>query len=164
MAVCHRTKANDYKQLNPMKHECVSGLGNFWKSRVRVRRDSAIKKLLKIFYFYFPYIFTIKILLKNTLLSLIHKTKKEEGKIGLFYPLRWEFRLFRLFRSPADTDRYGWYGLILAKSARFGANRAESARIRKKKKKKSQTWHQREGNRVGLGCGCGCGTRKFLKK
>ena len=30
-----------------------AGLGNFWKSRVRVRRDSAIKKLLKIFLFIF---------------------------------------------------------------------------------------------------------------
>ena len=89
---------------------------------------------------------------------MIHKTKKEEGKIGPFYPLRWEFRLFRPFQSPADTDWYGWYGPILAESARFGANqsriganRAESVRIRKKKK--AQTWHQREGNRVGLGCG-----------
>ena len=30
-----------------------AGLGNFWKRWVRVRRDSAIKKLLKIFLFIF---------------------------------------------------------------------------------------------------------------
>ena len=57
-----------------------AGLGNFWKSRVRVRQDSAIKKLLKIFlfifYLYFLYIFTIKIFLKNTLLCLDSQNKK----------------------------------------------------------------------------------------
>ena len=43
-----------------MKHGCDSGagagLGNFGKSRVRVRWGAAIKKLLKIFYLYFLYI------------------------------------------------------------------------------------------------------------
>ena len=38
-----------------------AGLGNFWKSRVRVRQDSAIKKLLKNI---FIYIFYILLLLK----------------------------------------------------------------------------------------------------
>ena len=48
-----------------MKYGCVSGLGcgcgcgtwQFWKSRVWVRRDSAIKKLLKIFLFIFSIYF-----------------------------------------------------------------------------------------------------------
>ena len=40
-------------------------LGNFWKSRVRVRQ---LKNYLKYFYLYFLYIFTIKIFLKSTLL------------------------------------------------------------------------------------------------
>ena len=134
-----------------------------------VRRDSAIKKLLKIFLFIFSIYFTIKILLKNTLLSLIHKTKKEEGKISPFYPLGWEFRLFQPdsgpisacfghfgpfgpFWSPVDTD---WYGPILVESTPFsanrsqiGANRAELAQIQKKKKK-TQMWHQRASNHVG---------------
>ena len=79
-------------------------------TRVRVRvRDS------EIFYIYienifFLYIFTIKILLKNTLLSLIHKTKKEEGKKHSkmrisAVPARFKanFGLFWPFRSPADT-------------------------------------------------------------
>ena len=34
-----------------------AGLGNFWKRWVRVRRDSAIKKLLKIFLFIFSIYF-----------------------------------------------------------------------------------------------------------
>ena len=34
-----------------------AGLGNFFKSRVRVWRDSAIKKLLKIFLFIFSIYF-----------------------------------------------------------------------------------------------------------
>ena len=32
--------------------------------------------------------------------------------------------MFRPYRSPADIDRYGRYGPILAESARFGANRS----------------------------------------
>ena len=42
-----------------------AGLGNFWKSRVRVRRDSAIKKLLKIFLFIFSIYFYYKNILKK---------------------------------------------------------------------------------------------------
>ena len=101
---------------------------------------------------------------------MIHKTKKEEGKIGPFYPLRWKFRqfqpdsrpisayfghfgLFGPFWSPFDTDQYG---PILVESAPFsanqsqiGANWAELAQIQKKKKK-TQTRHQRAGNCVEL--------------
>ena len=56
-----------------------AGLGNFWKSRVRVQRGAAIK-----FFFFIIYIFYIFLLLKYSLkthyMSLVHKTKKEEGK------------------------------------------------------------------------------------
>ena len=54
------------------------GLGNFWKSWMRVRRGvgCGAKKLLKIFYLYFLYIFTIKIFLKNTLLCLDLQNKE----------------------------------------------------------------------------------------
>ena len=57
---------------------------------------------------YFLYIFTIKILLKNTLLSLIHKTKKKEGKKHSemrisTVPARFKAD-FGLFRSLANID------------------------------------------------------------
>ena len=130
-----------------------AGLGNFWKSRVRVRQDSAIKKLLKIFlfifYLYFLYIFTIKIFLKNTLLCLDSQNKERRrqethyyaSKVGISTVLarfKADFGLFRPFRLPADTTWYGWYGPILAESTRFGANRAELVRIQERK---TQTRH-----------------------
>ena len=43
---------------------------------VQVRQGATIKKLLKIFLFYFLYIFTIKIFLKNTLLCLDSQNKE----------------------------------------------------------------------------------------
>ena len=43
-----------------------------------MRRGVAIKKLLKYFYLYFLYIFTIKILLKNTLLCLDSQNKERK--------------------------------------------------------------------------------------
>ena len=66
------------------------------------------------------------------------------------------FGLFRPYRPPANTTRYGRYGPILAESARFGSNRSrfgtnqaaltqieprrrESEKKKKKKKKKTQT-------------------------
>ena len=83
---------------------------------------------------------------------------------GRFRPF---FGLFRPYRPPADTTRYGQYSPILAESARFdvnrsrfGTNRAASARIEpsrceseKKKKKKNADAVRRAGNRVGRGCG-----------
>ena len=138
-----------------------AGLGNFWKSRVRVRQDSAIKKLLKIFlfifYLYFLYIFTIKIFLKNTLLCLDSQNKErrrqethyyasEVGILATSARFKADFGLFsrfNLFRTPADMTQYGRYGPILTESAQFGpnlsrvsANQAKSARIWGKKKKK----------------------------
>ena len=89
-----------------------------------------------------------------------------KADFGRFRPF---FGLFRPYRPPADTTRYGRYGPILAESAqfsanrsRFGTNRAASARIephrressrvganlRKKKKKKNVDAVRRAGNRV----------------
>ena len=70
-----------------------------------------------------------------------------KADFGIFRPFS---SLSRLYRPPADTTRYGRYGCILAKSARFGAdwsrfgtNWAASARIelsrRKSEKKKKKT-------------------------
>ena len=117
-----------------MKHECISGLEcgtqQFLKSRVRVRWDSAIKKLLKIFLF----IFSIKIFLKNTLLYLDSQNKErrrqetqnkkektkevtntlnkiKEGQFRMFgphsKPISACFGLFWPFWSRADTTRFG---------------------------------------------------------
>ena len=106
-----------------------------------------LKNYYKYFYLYFLYIFTIKILLKNTLLSLIHKKNKEEGKKHITMPLRWEFRLFQPNSRPISTCFYrfgrwptqpdsGWISLVRRKSK---PNRCKSSRVgtnlRKKKKK-----------------------------
>ena len=100
-----------------------------------MRRDSAIKKLLKIFLFNFLYIFTIKIFLKNTLLCLDSK-KKKKRQVSAFPAI---FKAdFGRFRPVSAASRYG---PILAESTRFGVNRSgfgtnrvESARNREKKK------------------------------
>ena len=98
---------------------------------MRVRRDLAIKKLLKIFLFNFLYIFTIKIFLKNTLLCLDSPKKERRRQVSAFPAI---FKAdFGRFRPVSAAGRYGRYGLILAESAQFGAN------PRKKKKKKTQT-------------------------
>ena len=78
--------------------------------------------------------------------------------------LKADFGLFRQYRPPADTCRYGRYGPILAESTRFGANRsrfgtnrAESARIREKKKTQTRSdvraTASDAASRVGRGCG-----------
>ena len=124
-----------------------------------MRRDSAIKNLLKIFLFiFYIYIFTIKIFLKNTLLCFDLQNKERRRQETHYYaskvrisdfPARFKadfglFWLYRPYRSSADTTRYCRYGPILAESARFGANRAASAQIEsswseseKKNKKKN---------------------------
>ena len=51
-----------------------------------------LKNYLKYFYLYFLYIFTIKILLKNTLLCLDSQNKERRRQET---PLRSEFRWFR---------------------------------------------------------------------
>ena len=82
------------------------------------------------------------------------------GCLGL---IRRRFRLFRhdsrpisAIRWPANTTQFGWYGLILTKSAWFGANRswvsanrAGPAWIQGKKKKKAQTRHWWVGSHIG---------------
>ena len=62
-----------------MKHGCVSGFKCGCETRQFLKKlgvGAAIKKLLKIFYLYFLYIFTIKIFLKNTLLCLDSQNKE----------------------------------------------------------------------------------------
>ena len=121
-----------------------------------MRRDSAIKKLLKIFLFNFLYIFTIKIFLKNTLLCLDSPKKKKKKKRRQVSAFPAIFKAdFGRFRPVSAAGRYG---PILAESTRFGVNRsgfgtnrAESARNREKKKKKKKNTadaDQRPGNRV----------------
>ena len=154
-----------------------AGFGNFWKRWVRVRRDSTIKKLLKIFLFifsFFLYIFTIKIFLKNTLLCLDSKKKrKKKASFGFSNHIQGRFRPFRPF--PASFGRIGCRPIRpdMANTARFWPNQPGSARIeansvriephwhessrvganprKKKKKKVDADW--RVGNRVGRGCG-----------
>ena len=145
-------------------------LDNFWKRWVRVRRDSAIKKLLKIFLFNFLYIFTIKIFLKNTLLCLdSQKKKKEEGKFRLFRPysrpisaVSGKFRPFpacfgrRSIRPDmADTARF-WPNQpgstrIVADSAWIEPHQRELSRVgaNLRKKKKNANANRRAGNHVG---------------
>ena len=120
-----------------------AGLSNFWKNRVQVWRDLAIKKLLKIF-------------LKNTLLCLDSQNKERRRQETHFYASevgisavlargKADFGLFRPFWSPADTTQYGRYGPVRRE---LKPNRRESSQVntnlRKKKKKSSDV-----GNRVG---------------
>ena len=49
-----------------------------------MRRNSAIKKLLKIFLFNFLYIFTITIFLKNTILCLDSQKKERRRQVSAF--------------------------------------------------------------------------------
>ena len=77
---------------------------------------------------------------------MIHQKKKKNkasfGFFGRFRNVLAVSGLFRPYWPAADTTRYGRYGPILAESARFGMNRAASARIKpsqresEKKKKK----------------------------
>ena len=154
-------------------------LDNFWKRWVRVRRDSAIKKLLKIFLFNFLYIFTIKIFLKNTLLCLdSQKKKKKKASFGFSGHIQGQFRpfpaSFSRFRHVLAASRYDpiWPNQpgstrIEADSARIephrhessriSANWAESARIWEKKKKTQTLTDARAttldaASHVGRGC------------
>ena len=74
--------------------------------------------------------------------------------------------LFRPYRPPANTTRYGRYGPILVESARFDANRSRFGtnqaalaqieprrRESEKKKKKNTDADRRAGNCVGRRCG-----------
>ena len=144
-----------------------------FRTRVRVRRGAAIKKLLKIFLFIFSIYFTIKIFLKNTLLwpwftkqrkkkarnskqnTHTHtKKKKTHKKSNKYSELNQEMidlgclgliqSRFRLFRHDS---RPFW---LLVDMIQFWPNRPSLARIpKKKKKKKPQMQHQRSGSSVG---------------
>ena len=91
---------------------------------------------------------------------MIHQKKRKNkasfGFFGRFRNVLAVSSLFRPYWPAADTTRYGRYGPILAESARFGMNRAASARIKpsqresEKKKKKNADADQRTGNRIGL--------------
>ena len=91
-----------------------------------MRRDSAIKKLLKYFYLYFLYIFTIKIFLKNTYYALIHKKRKKNASFGFSSRIQGRFRPFpacfgRIGRRPIRPD--------MVNTARFWPNQSDSMRI-----------------------------------
>ena len=131
----------------------------FWKNRVQVQRDLAIKKLLKIF-------------LKNILLCLDSQNKERRRQETHFYASevgisavlargKVDFGLFWPFRSPADTTRYGQYGLVQRESKpNWHESSQVSTNLRKKKKKKLKrgidawaTASDAVSSRVGLGCG-----------
>ena len=142
-----------------------AGLGNFWKSRVRVRQDSAIKKLLKIFlfifYLYFLYIFTIKIFLKNTLLCLDSQNKERRRQETHYYASEVGISTV-LARFKADFGCFGRRPIRpdMADTAQFGRinsvqreSKPSQRESEREKKKKAQTRHRLAGNRVELGCG-----------
>ena len=123
-----------------------AGLGNFWKRWVRVRRDSAIKKLLKIFLFIFSIYFYIKIFLKNTYYALIHKKRKKKASFGFSDHIQGRFRPFQACFSHIGR-RPIW--LDMADTARFWPNHPGSMQIReRKKKKKTADAVRRAGNHV----------------
>ena len=91
-----------------------------------MQRDSAIKKLLKIFLFNFLYIFTIKIFLKNTLLCLDSQKKERRMQVSAFPAIfKADFGHFWPVSTVSAVGRYGRYGPILAESARFSANQSQ---------------------------------------
>ena len=102
-----------------------------------MRRDSTIKKLLKI---YFLYIFTIKIFLKNTLLCLNSQNKERRRQETHYYAYKVRILAF-LARFKADFGHIGRIGrrllrLDMADTAGFWPNQlglvrieADSARI-----------------------------------
>ena len=144
-------------------------------------RDSAIKKLLKIFLFNFLYIFTIKIFLKNIFLCLDSQKKERRRQVSAFPAIfKANFGRFRQVSAISPAGRYdpiwpirpdfGRISLVRRKSkpiwhelSRIGANRAESVRIRGKKKKKRRCGPTRGQPRrtpcpTSRHVGCRCGT------
>ena len=152
-SICERCQSEIEDTVHALWGCQLWSTGAFWDSGAGVGLGNFL--YIYIENIFFLYIFTIKILLKNTLLSLIHKTKKEKGKkhsemrISIV-PARFKanFGLFWPFRSVLAISVAGQYGPILAESAQFGAN------PRKKKKKQqqqqqTQTQHRHSVNRVG---------------
>ena len=153
-----------------------AGLGNFWKRWVRVRRDSVIKKLLKIFLFIFFYIFLLlKYFLKTHTMPWFTKKERRmqvsdfsaifKADFGRFRRISAVFRPVSAVPAVLATSRYDpiwpirlYFGQISSvrrrlkpirhELSRIGTNRAESVRIREKKKKNADAvWHA--GNHVG---------------
>ena len=96
-----------------------------------MRRDSAIKKLLKIFLFNFLYIFTIKIFLKNTLLCLdSQKKRKKKASFGFSGHIQGQFRPFPAsfgrFQPVSAAGRYDPIWLIQPDFGRISPVRRES--------------------------------------
>ena len=112
---------------------------------VRVRRDSAIKKLLKIFIFIFSIYFYYKIFLKNTLLCLdSQKERKKKASFGFSGHIQGRFRPF-----PACFGRFSAYfgRPDMADTARFWPNQLGSARIEANSTRIEPHWS--ESSRVG---------------
>ena len=130
-----------------------------------MRRDSTIKKLLKIFLFIFSIYFYYKIFLKNILLCLDSQKKKKRRQVSAFLAIfKADFGRFRHVLAVSAVDRYDpiwpiWpvFGRISPvwckskpiqhESSRVGANRVKSARIREEKKKNADV-DGRAGNRI----------------
>ena len=157
-------------------------LGNFWKRWVPVQRDSAIKKLLKIFWFIFLYIFTIKIFLKNTLLCLDSQKKERRKQVSAFPTIfKADFGRFRQVLAVSVVSAASSYDPIWLirpdfgrispvrheskpiqhESSHIGTNRAESARIREKKKNADAD--RRADNHLRRGC-CTSGAASVLSR
>ena len=135
---------------------------------VRVRRDSAIKKLLKIFIFIFSIYFYYKIFLKNTLLCLDSQKKERRRQVSAFPAIfKADFGRFRHVSAVSAAGRYDpiwpmrpdfgrispvWRELkpIRLESSRVSANWAESVRIweKKKKRRRERTREQQRRMRV----------------
>ena len=115
-------------------------------------RDSAIKKLLKIFLFLFSiYIFTIKIFLKNIYYALIHKKRKKKASFGFSGHIQGQFQPF-----PACFDCFpACFGCIghrsirpdMVDTARFWPNQPSSAQIKADSVRIKP--HRRESSQVG---------------
>ena len=126
-SICERCQSEIEDTVHALWGCQLWSTGAFWDSGAGVGLGNFL--YIYIENIFFLYIFTIKILLKNTLLSLIHKTKKEGKKHSemriLAVPARFKanFGLFWPFWSPADTTWFWPNQLGLARIE------AESARI-----------------------------------
>ena len=104
---------------------------------------------------------------------MIHKKRKKKASFGFSGHIQGRFRhisavsgMFRPYRLPADTTRYGrispvWRESkpIRHESSRVGANQAKSARIQEKKKKTQTRMDARATMLDAASCvGRGCGT------
>ena len=95
-----------------------------------MRRDSAIKKLLKIFLFNFLYIFTIKIFLKNIFLCLDSQKKERRRQVSAFPAIfKANFGRFRQVSAISPAGRYDPIWPIRPDFGRISPVRRESKPI-----------------------------------